>query len=183
MYLFLCFFFFKQKTAYEIGVRLVGSEMCIRDRSTGDGQRISVCQDGIVHEKGGIRTHGQPAPRRLIPTTIARRDTVDLSSQAGFTYPHRLLHGEFVKEVEYITVLHFRLRAAVRHPDFDFQVRHLLDQDRYLQRHASSSRPRLDTPVSARHLLAHEVQQDLMRATSVEQKAGIPEIALRAVFL
>ena len=28
----MCFFFFKQKTAYEIGVRLVGSEMCIRDR-------------------------------------------------------------------------------------------------------------------------------------------------------
>ena len=27
------FFFFKQKTAYEIGVRLVGSEMCIRDRT------------------------------------------------------------------------------------------------------------------------------------------------------
>src|SRR5680860_1920648 len=25
------FFFFKQKTAYEIGVRLVGSQMCIRD--------------------------------------------------------------------------------------------------------------------------------------------------------
>ena len=25
------FFFFKQKTAYEIGGRLVGSEMCIRD--------------------------------------------------------------------------------------------------------------------------------------------------------
>jgi len=25
-------FFFKQKTAYEIGVRLVGSGMCIRDR-------------------------------------------------------------------------------------------------------------------------------------------------------
>src|SRR5665647_3879593 len=30
--LFDVFFFFKQKTAYEIGVRLVGSEMCIRDR-------------------------------------------------------------------------------------------------------------------------------------------------------
>ena len=28
------FFFFKQKTAYDIGVRLVGSEMCIRDRRT-----------------------------------------------------------------------------------------------------------------------------------------------------
>ena len=30
----LVVFFFKQKTAYEIGVRLVGSEMCIRDRSS-----------------------------------------------------------------------------------------------------------------------------------------------------
>ena len=28
-------FFFKQKTAYEIGVRLVGSEMCIRDSLKG----------------------------------------------------------------------------------------------------------------------------------------------------
>ena len=32
----LGFFFFKQKTAYEIGVRLVGSEMCIRDSARGD---------------------------------------------------------------------------------------------------------------------------------------------------
>ena len=29
---FFCFFFFKQKTAYEIMPSLVGSEMCIRDR-------------------------------------------------------------------------------------------------------------------------------------------------------
>ncbi len=28
------FFFFKQKTAYEISACLVGSEMCIRDRTT-----------------------------------------------------------------------------------------------------------------------------------------------------
>ncbi len=38
--LFVClictvvFFFFKQKTAYEISLGLVGSEMCIRDRTT-----------------------------------------------------------------------------------------------------------------------------------------------------
>src|SRR5450756_3077534 len=33
MFLLLCFFFFfKQKTAYEIMPSLVGSEMCIRDR-------------------------------------------------------------------------------------------------------------------------------------------------------
>ncbi len=29
------FFFFKQKTAYEVLGSLVGSEMCIRDRGTG----------------------------------------------------------------------------------------------------------------------------------------------------
>ena len=36
---YICFFFFKQKTAYEISACLVGSEMCIRDRvaaMTGD---------------------------------------------------------------------------------------------------------------------------------------------------
>eukprot|EP00658_Telonema_sp_P-2_P043796 TRINITY_DN31693_c0_g1_i1.p1 TRINITY_DN31693_c0_g1~~TRINITY_DN31693_c0_g1_i1.p1 ORF type:complete len:116 (-),score=33.09 TRINITY_DN31693_c0_g1_i1:3-350(-) len=31
----LCFFFFKQKTAYEMLRSLVGSEMCIRDRAGG----------------------------------------------------------------------------------------------------------------------------------------------------
>ena len=31
----LFFFFFKQKTAYEISACLVGSEMCIRDRCYG----------------------------------------------------------------------------------------------------------------------------------------------------
>ena len=32
--------FFKQKTAYEIGVRLVGSEMCIRDSLDNDIVKI-----------------------------------------------------------------------------------------------------------------------------------------------
>ena len=33
----LIFFFFKQKTAYEISACLVGSEMCIRDRDPTGG--------------------------------------------------------------------------------------------------------------------------------------------------
>ena len=33
--IYIMFFFFKQKTAYEMLRSLVGSEMCIRDRSTG----------------------------------------------------------------------------------------------------------------------------------------------------
>ena len=32
--------FFKQKTAYEIYYGLVGSEMCIRDRSTGRKSKV-----------------------------------------------------------------------------------------------------------------------------------------------
>ena len=37
-----CFFFFKQKTAYEISACLVGSEMCIRDSSiAGGGETLS----------------------------------------------------------------------------------------------------------------------------------------------
>ncbi len=41
---FLVFFFFKQKTAYEIASCLVGSEMCIRDRTT----RVSYPDGGIL---------------------------------------------------------------------------------------------------------------------------------------
>ena len=40
-------FFFKQKTAYEITTRLVGSEMCIRDRSRGRCDDVW-CLCGIV---------------------------------------------------------------------------------------------------------------------------------------
>eukprot|EP00658_Telonema_sp_P-2_P079131 TRINITY_DN7576_c0_g1_i1.p2 TRINITY_DN7576_c0_g1~~TRINITY_DN7576_c0_g1_i1.p2 ORF type:complete len:108 (-),score=20.71 TRINITY_DN7576_c0_g1_i1:465-788(-) len=52
------FFFFKQKTAYEMLRSLVGSEMCIRDRSGTDSrgycewadvQQQAVPRDGIVH--------------------------------------------------------------------------------------------------------------------------------------
>ena len=39
---FLFFFFFKQKTAYEISACLVGSEMCIRDRVWGFGKDAEI---------------------------------------------------------------------------------------------------------------------------------------------
>ena len=39
--MFFELFFFKQKTAYEIGVRLVGSEMCIRDSLYGGSVNLS----------------------------------------------------------------------------------------------------------------------------------------------
>src|SRR5660397_278205 len=39
-FLFFVFFFFKQKTAYDIRLSLVGSEMCIRDSLTDQGLQI-----------------------------------------------------------------------------------------------------------------------------------------------
>src|SRR5665647_2806931 len=47
----MLFFFFKQKTAYEIGVRLVGSEMCIRDR--------------LGHHYPAAPTFGLPCPTTI----------------------------------------------------------------------------------------------------------------------
>ena len=38
-FVYFCFFFFKQKTAYEMLRSLVGSEMCIRDRCSAAHER------------------------------------------------------------------------------------------------------------------------------------------------
>ena len=40
-YFLVCFFFFNQKTAYEIRLSLVGSEMCIRDSFDSEGTHCS----------------------------------------------------------------------------------------------------------------------------------------------
>src|SRR5678810_591789 len=47
-----CFFFFKQKTAYEISACLVGSEMCIRDRA----KLLRVLEDSETRRLGDTRT-------------------------------------------------------------------------------------------------------------------------------
>ncbi len=51
------FFFFKQKTAYEIRLSLVGSEMCIRDRTTGVSNHILFCPERLSVSGGGHQTH------------------------------------------------------------------------------------------------------------------------------
>ena len=45
------FFFFKQKTAYEILSGLVGSEMCIRDRYKGASPRGASARLGSAHAR------------------------------------------------------------------------------------------------------------------------------------
>ena len=51
------FFFFKQKTAYEIASCLVGSEMCIRDRPKTD----LVCEIPIPRDVGPARPASFPS--------------------------------------------------------------------------------------------------------------------------
>ena len=52
-------FFFKQKTAYELGVRLVGSEMCIRDSrsavtaSRENARSFASGQVNLINSDGG----------------------------------------------------------------------------------------------------------------------------------
>ncbi len=68
-------FFFKQKTAYEISACLVGSEMCIRDRTTGvsskrgsemaDWGQKRDC-DGAAYSEDPSTTKGVPRDGRLL---------------------------------------------------------------------------------------------------------------------
>ena len=48
MCVLLCFFFFKQKTAYEMLRSLVGSEMCIRDRAYTTGVMLACLALGVL---------------------------------------------------------------------------------------------------------------------------------------
>src|SRR5665647_3987160 len=60
-------FFFKQKTAYEIGVRLVGSEMCIRDSPwPGRGDAAWHTAVGPVHGRRDLRS-GVAGPDHCVP--------------------------------------------------------------------------------------------------------------------
>ena len=79
------FFFFKQKTAYEISACLVGSEMCIRDRIT-VGKKIfsndvSIINDGI--HKGDNSVFYSINSSCLLYTSDAadEEDSVDLGGR------------------------------------------------------------------------------------------------------
>ncbi len=75
------FFFFKQKTAYEILSGLVGSEMCIRDGATGAG---IIIRGGIAHggpdaviERPALNDVWQQARLdELLPTGMTRAELI-----------------------------------------------------------------------------------------------------------
>jgi len=96
------FFFFKQKTAYEIRLSRVGSEMCIRDRS---GLRLFV--DGLL-EIGDVSEE----ERREIERAVGATDAAvgDMVAEAG-----AMLSG-LTRSAS--LVLAPKAEAAVRHLEF-----------------------------------------------------------------
>ena len=66
----LCFFFFKQKTAYEMLRSLVGSEMCIRD--------------SVVHLEVAPRQHGAQQGRPALGVEGGR----ELADEAHLSLIH-----------------------------------------------------------------------------------------------
>ena len=77
--LLLLFFFFKQKTAYEIRLSLVGSEMCIRDSST------------MARTKQTARkSTGGKVPRKQVASKAARKTA---PTSASVKKPHRYRPG------------------------------------------------------------------------------------------
>ena len=80
------FFFFKQKTAYEIGVRLVGSEMCIRDRTVARNERPWDSFVESLYRKGGTfleRRRRTIAESRRVYVEIERRQIMGRDIQWG----------------------------------------------------------------------------------------------------
>ena len=91
------FFFFKQKTAYEIGVRLVGSEMCIRDSSNRDPALLQLDLLAVVHDVVEHLLHGRSHRGRALDgqthhTVFLRLDGVDLHS--GLAVPQQHLRHD-----------------------------------------------------------------------------------------
>ena len=81
----VCVFFFKQKTAYEIQYGLVGSEMCIRDRSSEgeEGEEGDESSEGEEGEEGDESSEGEEGSSCLLYTSDAadERSSVDLGGR------------------------------------------------------------------------------------------------------
>ena len=77
-------FFFKQKTAYEMLRSLVGSKMCIRDRSGPDRVRGRSARSGRGHRRARLDDQSRrPAPRRCLLYTSDAADDLPCVDLGG----------------------------------------------------------------------------------------------------
>src|SRR5450759_337993 len=91
MYRFIFFFFFKQKTAYEIMPSLVGSEMCIRDRYQIDQQRA-------VQQFRQLAREENPNLQMIVPMAevvgLLQDGVGPLLREAGLSLMHLVMEEE-----------------------------------------------------------------------------------------
>src|SRR5450759_2326181 len=85
----LFFFFFKQKTAYEIMPSLVGSEMCIRDRPL----RVAAPRPGERRHRGVRWRAGARVARDGVCRRYLRRQRARAAAGRAVDRPRAVLDG------------------------------------------------------------------------------------------
>ena len=96
----MLFFFFKQKTAYEISACLVGSEMCIRDRF---GRKINTPEIGAKGPRAGFAQRAAiNAPIQGTAADVIRRAMIRMPAAIDHLPARMLLqvHDELLFEVD-----------------------------------------------------------------------------------
>eukprot|EP01016_Furgasonia_blochmanni_P011044 TRINITY_DN1485_c0_g1_i4.p1 TRINITY_DN1485_c0_g1~~TRINITY_DN1485_c0_g1_i4.p1 ORF type:complete len:466 (-),score=103.10 TRINITY_DN1485_c0_g1_i4:180-1577(-) len=125
----IVFFFFKQKTAYEIGVRLVGSEMCIRDRYKDINKTNQILLEKLIEisqgkwstVKGstGFLKGDSQMPRTL--NSNFRKREAERIAQENEQLAHRLLNQEPMinaRKIKKDTERYYRLRRHMQKLDW-----------------------------------------------------------------
>src|SRR5665648_555818 len=114
---FVCFFFFKQKTAYEIMPSLVGSEMCIRDSRPGRrfGARRA-CRRRLLQRRGpagGGPANGARRLRRGAVLVAAGRLAVPVSRRPPGLRGRRRRGWPCLRRAYTISVRHLTERSSL----------------------------------------------------------------------
>ena len=94
------FFFFKQKTAYEIEYGLVGSEMCIRDRSMGAAVELFEGSRALAVDRSRFRPVKTTNELLLIRSDLYRL-TPECEVESTITHPEPFIDlGPAYRHVE-----------------------------------------------------------------------------------
>ena len=141
------FFFFKQKTAYEIRLSLVGSEMCIRDRMF-----YELCGES----SDLFQTYDRM--RNLSPTQL---HFIESLVQFEFDFARNLETVPSVSREDYTTMI---IPSGNMHDGMVY------DSCSLEKINISGYRKRYGNPVSYTHLRAHETKANLVCRLLLEKK-------------
>src|SRR5674536_225013 len=120
--MFVFFFFFKQKTAYEMLRSLVGSEMCIRDSVWSDPGDLVQSQSGrLVDRVAQGCPQRRPAPaaeqdrRDVTDHAVDRAKTQKRAGQRGAAFEQDAAQAAGVELGEPVSYTHLRAHETPEH--------------------------------------------------------------------